>query len=59
MAEARAPAGRPRRGAAPARNWRPYRLIPLALAAVALLAGLWTGMGRLGLLLPGGIPALA
>jgi hypothetical protein len=39
--------------------WRPLRLIPLAAGAGALLIGLWTGLARLGLALPGGMPALA
>jgi hypothetical protein len=34
-------------------------LIPLAAGAGSLLAGLWVGLARLGLALPGGMPALA
>jgi len=34
-------------------------LIPLAVGAGSLLAGLWVGLARLGLALPGGMPALA
>lgn len=51
--------GDPARTAAPSRRWRRLRLIPLAIGAGALLAGLWTGLARLGLALPGGMPALA
>src|SRR5262245_50372842 len=40
-------------------KWRPLRLVPLGIAAGALLAGLWVGLTRLGLALPGGMPALA
>jgi hypothetical protein len=40
-------------------TWRRLRFVPLAFAAAALLAGLWTGLARLGLALPGGTPALA
>lgn len=40
-------------------TWRPLRLIPLAAGAGALLTGLWVGLARLGLALPGGTPALA
>src|SRR3972149_1925569 len=39
--------------------WRRLRLIPLAAGAGSLLAGLWVGLARLGLTLPGGVPALA
>lgn len=38
---------------------RRLRLLPLAVGAAALLVGLWSGMGRLGLALPGGVPAVA
>jgi hypothetical protein len=34
-------------------------LVPLAAGAGALLAGLWGGLARLGLALPGGMPVLA
>jgi hypothetical protein len=47
------------RAAAPSEKWRRLRLIPLAAGAGSLLAGLWVGLARLGLVLPGGIPALA
>ena len=39
--------------------WRRLRLIPLAAGVGALLAGLWAGLARLGLMLPGGMPALS
>ena len=55
----REPRGPTSATAPPSRPWRRLRLIPLGLAAVALLFGLWTGMARLGLALPGGMPALA
>ena len=35
------------------------RFVPLAIAALAMLLGLWTGLTRLGVDLPGGMPALA
>lgn len=35
------------------------RFIPLAIGALAMLLGLWTGLTRLGVNLPGGMPALA
>lgn len=38
---------------------RRLRFVPLGLAAAALVSGLWTGLARLGLALPGGTPALA
>lgn len=38
--------------------WRRLQFIPLGISAVALLFGLWTGLARLGLMLPGGTPAL-
>lgn len=41
------------------RQWRRLRFIPLGFAAAALLAGLWSGLVRLGVTLPGGTPALA
>src|SRR5450830_1668592 len=47
------------REAAPSEKWRRLRLIPLAAGAGALLVGLWVGLARLGLALPGGMPALA
>ena len=43
----------------PSEKWRRLRLIPLAAGAGSLLAGLWVGLARLGLVLPGGMPALA
>ena len=49
----------PVRAAAPSEKWRRLRLIPLAAGAGALLVGLWVGLARLGLALPGGMPALA
>ncbi len=51
--------GDPLPAVAPSKRWRRLRLIPLAIGAGALLAGLWTGLARLGLTLPGGMPALA
>lgn len=39
--------------------WRRLRWVPLAAGAAALLAGLWAGLARLGLELPGGMPALS
>lgn len=51
--------GGPAGSAAPSAGWRRLRLIPLAVGAVSLLAGLWGGLARLGLPLPGGMPALA
>ena len=44
---------------ASSRIWRRLRFIPLGISAAALLFGLWTGLARLGLMLPGGTPALA
>lgn len=38
---------------ASARAWRRLRLIPLAIAVIAMIFGLWTGLQRLGLPLPG------
>lgn len=46
-------------GSPPRRRWRRYRFVPLGCAALALLLGLWTGLWRLGLPLPGAFPALA
>jgi hypothetical protein len=43
----------------PSQKWRRLRLIPLAAGAGSLLVGLWVGLARLGLTLPGGEPALA
>lgn len=39
-------------------KWRRLRLIPLAAGAGALLTGLWSGLARFGVALPGGPPAL-
>jgi hypothetical protein len=41
------------RPAAPSERWRRLRLLPLAAGAGAFLAGLWSGLARLGLTLPG------
>lgn len=43
----------------PALKWRRLRFIPLGIAASVLLTGLWVGLVRLGLALPGGTPLLA
>ncbi len=39
-------------------NWRRLRYIPLAAGALAMAFGLWTGLARLGLPLPGGTPVM-
>ena len=46
-------AGGPIRAAASSEKWRRLRLIPLAAGAGALVTGLWVGLARLGLSLPG------
>lgn len=51
--------GGPIHAAAPSQKWRRLRWIPLAAGASSLLAGLWVGLARLGLTLPGGMPLLA
>jgi hypothetical protein len=43
----------PLHAAAPSERWRRLRFIPLAAAAGAFLVGLWVGLARLGLALPG------
>ncbi|WP_291006645.1 hypothetical protein [Hyphomicrobium sp.] len=43
----------------PGLKWRRLRFVPLGIAAAALLTGLWVGLARLGLALPGGMPVLA
>lgn len=50
---------RPVAAAAASARRRRLRLIPLAAGAAAMVAGLWTGLARLGVELPGGPPALA
>lgn len=52
------PAG-PVRATTPSERWRRLRLIPLAVGAASLVTGLWSGLARLGLELPGGMPAVA
>jgi hypothetical protein len=49
----------PVRAEASFEKWRRLRWIPLAAGVGSLLAGLWVGLARLGLALPGGMPALA
>jgi hypothetical protein len=43
----------------PSRKWRWLRIIPLAAAVCSLAIGLWLGLARLGLAVPGGPHALA
>ena len=47
--------GGPIRAPGPSEKWRRLRLLPLAAGAGAFLAGLWVGLARLGLTLPGTI----
>jgi hypothetical protein len=47
---------RPSVTAPPSRKWRRLRFVALGIAAVALVLGLWGGLARLGLALPGGAP---
>lgn len=51
--------GGPIRAPEPSEKWRRLRLIPLAAGAGSMLAGLWFGLARLGLMLPGSELALA
>ena len=51
--------GGPIRTPEPSEKWRRLRLIPLAAGAGSMLAGLWFGLARLGLMLPGGTPDMA
>ena len=44
---------------APRKNGRRLRLLPLAIGVSAMAAGIWTGLARLGVALPGGVPAIA
>jgi hypothetical protein len=44
---------------APSRKWRWLRIIPLATAVGSLVTGLWVGLARLGVMLPGGAQTLA
>jgi hypothetical protein len=39
-------------------RWR-LRFIPIAIGALAMVLGLWTGLARLGVTLPGGLPPIA
>jgi hypothetical protein len=39
--------------------WQRLRLFPLAIGALAMVFGLWTGLTRLGVVLPGGTPRIA
>ena len=45
----------PLRVATLSEKWRRLRLLPLAASVGALLAGLWAGLARLGLILPDGL----
>jgi hypothetical protein len=40
------------------RNWRALRLVPLAIGSAAMASGLWLGLARLGVPVPGGTPSL-
>ena len=44
---------------APSRKWRWLRIIPLATAVGSLVTGLWVGLARLGVMLPGSAYTLA
>ena len=44
---------------APSRKWRWLRIIPLAAAVGSLVTGLWVGLARLGLVVPGSVHTLA
>src|SRR5581483_6277980 len=57
--EVAAPAPRLESVVAPRSAWRRLRLVPLAAGALAMALGLWSGLARLGVPLPGGLPALA
>lgn len=41
------------------RQWRPLRLLLLAAGAASLIVGLWGGLARIGVMLPGGMPQTA
>lgn len=43
----------------PLQRWRRLRFIPVAVAVAAFALGLWTGLARLGLPMPGGLPRIA
>lgn len=49
----------PLRAAAPSQTWRRLRWIPLAAGAGAFVIGVWVGLLRLGLTLPGGVDLAA
>lgn len=44
---------------APRPRWRRLRFVPLAIGAAAMAVGVWTGLVRLGIRLPGGVPSMA
>src|SRR5215475_2823564 len=47
------------KAAAANKHGRWLRLVPLAIGASAMAVGVWTGLARLGVGLPGGVPASA
>src|SRR5512139_419981 len=52
-------ADRPLRAPAPTQTWRWLRWIPLAVGGAAFAVGVWVGLLRLGLTLPGGVELAA